>query len=116
MAAPAVGRRELLEGAGVALVAGAAGYVGFVALGPPPDADDDHGGDDDSSGTGSGPLVALADVPDGGGLVLRDEKLVLTRSGATVHSVNSNTPVRSSVVYQDMIYRAGGGVAGSCPR
>ncbi|MET1154292.1 endo-1,3-alpha-glucanase family glycosylhydrolase [Arthrobacter sp.] len=40
----------------------------------------------------------------------------LTRSGATVHSVNSNTPVRSSVVYQDMIYRAGGGVAGSCPR
>lgn len=85
MAAPEVSRRAVLEGTGVALVAGAAGYVGFVALGPPPDAGDDHGGDDDSSGKGSGPLAALADVPDGGGLVLRDEKLVLTRSGATVH-------------------------------
>lgn len=40
----------------------------------------------------------------------------LSRSGAAVSAVNSNTPVRSSVVYQDMIYRAGGGVAGNCPR
>ena len=81
MAAREVGRRAVLEGTGVAVVAGAAGYVAFVALGPPPQ-DDDHG---DSSGKGSGPLAALADVPDGGGLVLRDEKLVLTRSGRTVH-------------------------------
>ncbi|MET3922688.1 glycoside hydrolase family 71 protein [Arthrobacter sp. UYEF20] len=40
----------------------------------------------------------------------------LARSGATVQSVTSNTPVRSSVVYQDMIYHAGGGVAANCGR
>jgi hypothetical protein len=40
----------------------------------------------------------------------------LARSGTTVQTVTSNTPVRSSVVYQDMIYRAGGGVAASCAR
>ncbi len=40
----------------------------------------------------------------------------LARSGATVQTVTSNTPVRSSVVYQDMIYRAGGGVAATCAR
>ena len=38
------------------------------------------------------------------------------RSGATVQTVTSNTPVRSSVAYQDMIYHAGGGVAGTCAR
>lgn len=42
--------------------------------------------------------------------------LKLSRSGATVQTVTSNTPVRSAVVYQDMIYHAGGGVAVSCPR
>lgn len=89
-----VGRRAVLEGAGVALAAGAVGYVGFVALGPSPgghDGGNDDGGSDgypgadDSSGKGSGPLAALDDVPDGGGLVLADEKLVLTRDGTTVH-------------------------------
>lgn len=40
----------------------------------------------------------------------------LARAGVRVHTVTSNTPVRSSVVYQDMIYRAGGGVAAPCPR
>ena len=40
----------------------------------------------------------------------------LARSGTTVQTVTSNTPVRSSVVYQDMIYRAGGGVATNCAR
>lgn len=40
----------------------------------------------------------------------------LARVGTTVHSITSNTPVRSSVVYQDMIYHAGGGVAAPCAR
>lgn len=40
----------------------------------------------------------------------------LARSGVTVQTVASNTPVRSSVAYQDMIYHAGGGVAGTCAR
>lgn len=85
-----VSRRSVLEGAGVAVVAGAAGYVGFVALGPAPGSDDSGGSDypdgsDDSSGKGSGPLASVDDVPDGGGLVLKDEKVVLTRDGTTVH-------------------------------
>jgi Rieske Fe-S protein len=92
---PGVSRRAALEVTGVALVAGAAGYVGFVALGPPPGEDDrgedDHGDDDRSetddrsgSGKGSRSLAAVDDIPDGGGLVLTEEKLVLTRDGASV--------------------------------
>jgi Rieske Fe-S protein len=80
-----VSRRSVLEGAGVALAAGTLGYVGFMALGPAP------GTDDDSSGQGSGDdepdshlLAAVDDIPDGGGIVLTDDKLVLTRDGDTV--------------------------------
>lgn len=40
----------------------------------------------------------------------------LSRGATTVQTVASNTPVRSSVTYQDMIYHAGGGVAATCPR
>jgi Rieske Fe-S protein len=87
---PQVSRRSLLEGAGVALAAGTLGYVGFVALAPPPEADDDDR-EDDSSGTGSGGdgedshrLAAVDDIPDGGGIVLSDDKLVLTRDGDAV--------------------------------
>ncbi|WP_456789273.1 Rieske (2Fe-2S) protein [Cellulomonas sp. P5_C5] len=93
MGDPQVGRRSVLEGAGVALAAGTLGYVGFVALGPAPDADDD--GDDDledssgkdSSGDGeedSHLLATLDEIPDGGGIVLSDDKLVLTRVGDSV--------------------------------
>jgi Rieske Fe-S protein len=83
-----VDRRSVLEGAGVALAAGAAGYVGFLALGPTGDdsggGDDYPDGSDDSLGKGAGPLASVDDVPDGGGLVLTDEKLVLTRDGTTI--------------------------------
>jgi len=89
MAMSEVDRRAVLEGAGVALAAGTLGYVGFVALGPAPEADDD--GRDDSSGKGSGGdgedphlLATVADIPDGGGIVLTDDKLVLTRDGDDV--------------------------------
>ena len=87
---PEVSRRSVLEGAGVALAAGTIGYVGFVALGPAPDATDDDD-DDDSSGPGlrrrrrdSHVLAAVDDIPDGGGIVLTDDKLVLTRDGDAV--------------------------------
>jgi Rieske Fe-S protein len=88
MAMSEVDRRAVLEGAGVALAAGTLGYVGFVALGPAPETDDDG---DDSSGKGSGGdgedshlLATVADIPDGGGIVLTDDKLVLTRDGDDV--------------------------------
>jgi len=114
-------RRTVLEGLGVVVVAGTAGYVGFVTLGPPPDAhltggddgyedeDEDHdnsgpgGGGDDNSGPGGGgdedeggggaagatALAPLADVPDGGGLVLQDAEIVLTRSGSDVRGFSA---------------------------
>ncbi|GEK23416.1 Rieske (2Fe-2S) protein [Cellulomonas xylanilytica] len=92
MGDPVVGRRSVLEGAGVALAAGTLGYVGFVAIGPPPGTDeDDTERDEDSSGSGSGGdgqdshrLAAVDDIPDGGGIVLSDDKLVLTRDGGAV--------------------------------
>ena len=85
-----VSRRSVLEGAGVALAAGAVGYAGFVALGPVPGADDADGGygDDPSEAepddADSHRLAAVDDIPDGGGIVLADDKLVLTRDGDTV--------------------------------
>ncbi|WP_421741504.1 Rieske (2Fe-2S) protein [Cellulomonas sp.] len=89
MDTPEVGRRSVLEGAGVALAAGALGYVGFTTLGPAPGSDDgeqystgsDGEQDDDVD---SRRLAAVDDIPDGGGLVLTEEKLVLTRDGDTV--------------------------------
>lgn len=89
MADAKVSRRSVLEGAGVALAAGTVGYVGFVALGPAPEADDES---EDSSGRGSDGeggedshfLAAVEDIPDGGGVVLSDDKLVLTRDGDSV--------------------------------
>jgi Rieske Fe-S protein len=98
-------RRAVLEGTGVAVVAGVVGFLGFRAVAPaagtgpaayPAEAGDDSGGgdgqdDDDSSGHGSAEdrLAPLADVPDGGGLVLADEKVVLTRDGSTVHGFSA---------------------------
>jgi len=105
----------VLEGIAVVAVAGTAGYVGFVALGPPPDAhltgssgygedgsgngggDDDNsghgGGDDDDGGSGGAAgataLAPLADVPDGGGLVLKDQEVVLTRAGSEVRGFSA---------------------------
>jgi Rieske Fe-S protein len=89
MDAPQVSRRSVLEGAGVALAAGTVGYVGFVALGPAPGTENDDDGPDDSSGSGSGggdshDLASVDDIPDGGGIVLSDDKLVLTRDGDAV--------------------------------
>ncbi|KQY43983.1 Rieske (2Fe-2S) protein [Cellulomonas sp. Root137] len=89
MDTPEVGRRSVLEGAGVALAAGALGYVGFATLGPAPGADDDDqystGSDvEQDDDVDSHRLAAVDDIPDGGGIVIADEKLVLTRDGDTV--------------------------------
>jgi Rieske Fe-S protein len=85
-------RRAVLEGTGVVVAAGVVGYVGFQALAPAagtgpsayPAATDDHG----SPGAGSADdrLASLTDVPDGGGLVVTDHKVVITRDGSTVHA------------------------------
>ena len=80
-----VDRRAVLEGAGVALAAGTLGYVGFVALGPAGEPDDHSSGrGSDGDGEDSHRLAAVDDIPDGGGIVLTDDKLVLTRDGDDV--------------------------------
>ncbi len=40
----------------------------------------------------------------------------ITRNGKSVQSIKSNTPIKASVTFQDMMYHAGGGTAVSCAR
>jgi Rieske Fe-S protein len=95
VAAQEVSRRSVLEGAGVAVAAGVVGYAGFAALGPDPgaDGDDQYGTGPGSDGAGddvdSHHLAAVDDIPDGGGIVIADEKLVLTRDGDTVRGFSA---------------------------
>jgi Rieske Fe-S protein len=87
---PQVSRRRALGyaiGTGVVVVAGAAGYL-VAENSSVADRDDGYPGrSTPPAGTGSSPaaLAAADAIPDGGGLVLTDQRLVLTRSDATVH-------------------------------
>ena len=90
---PQLSRRRAIgyaAGTGVTLAAGAAGYLvasNSTAADPGPESDE-YGppkGGQPSGGQGGTALAALAAIPDGGGVVLADRKLVLTRSGSTVH-------------------------------
>ena len=93
-------RRDVLEAVGVTVVAGVVGFVGMSALAP---AEGDDGGDypspgqeddgpdedggerDEDEDSADGAVVArLADVPEGGGLVLTDRRIVLVRDGDDV--------------------------------
>ena len=90
-----VDRRAVLEVAGVALVAGAAGYVGFTIANPRPGSGTygvTGGAQEATSGareTGGAALAPLSDVPDGGGLVLPDARVVLTRTGGDVRGFSA---------------------------
>ena len=79
-------RRAVIIGAGVAVVAGAAGFGWYRIAAPTTTA---SGGEytAPSSGTGTPTaLTRLADVPEGGGVILPDQKLVVTReAGDKVH-------------------------------
>ncbi len=84
-------RRSALRGAGVFAVGGVAGAV--VASGRDDAADsanaNAYGYDDTSTGSGSA-LAAVDDIPSGGGLVLEDAKVVLTKADdGTVHAFSS---------------------------
>lgn len=98
-----VSRRRALGvavGLGVVVAAGVAGYA--VAANSP--AADRETTDDDSgygpapaptaSGTGTAAsggtrLAALDAIPDGGGIILSAQQIVLTRSGSTVHGFSA---------------------------
>ena len=80
-------RRAVLVGAGVAVVAGAAGFGWYSLAGPPPRGTAPAGNYPAPSGAATpASLATVAEIPEGGGLVLADQQVVLTReSGDKVH-------------------------------
>lgn len=85
-------RRSVLRGSGVVAVGAVVGY----ALTRSSDAARGTGAAAAANAYGPAPvagaptaLAALADVPDGGGLVLGDERVVLTRSGDEVRGFSA---------------------------
>ena len=83
-----VSRRRALgyaTGAGVTVAAGVAGY--FVAANSPAAEPGPRSPEysPPSGGQGGTALAAVDAIPDGGGVVLTDRKLVVTRSGSAVH-------------------------------
>ena len=85
-------RRAVVRGCGVVAVGAVVGFAlarrsdAAQAVGPSGAAANGYG---PTSGSGGERLAALADVPDGGGLVLGDEHVVLTRSGDEVHAFSA---------------------------
>ena len=91
---PAVGRRAVLRGAavtGAAVVAGpvlaacgsddsTAGGAAETTAGSTPDASDGASAGD--GGDGAEVLVATAEVPEGGGIILADQEIVVTQPSA----------------------------------
>lgn len=84
-------RRSALRGAGVFAVGGVAGAVLASGRDDPADSANAnaYGYDETSAGSGSA-LAAVDDIPSGGGLVLDDPKLVLTKADdGTVRAFSS---------------------------
>jgi Rieske Fe-S protein len=94
-----VDRRAVLEVTGVAVVAGVAGFVGFKVAKPQAGvgtygvSGGEYGSSGQSPTTGGGSAAAklapLSQVPDGGGVVLPADKVVLTRTGSDVHGFSA---------------------------
>ncbi len=86
-------RRAVMRGSGVVAVGAVLGFVwarrsdAARATGPSGAAANGYG--PTASSGGGGQLAALADVPVGGGLVLADQHVVLTRSGDEVHAFSA---------------------------
>jgi Rieske Fe-S protein len=84
-------RRSALTAAGVTVAGAVAGFVvarNSAAAKPPngPAAANAYGDTPSSAGR---ELVSLADVPDGGGVVLDKPAVVLTRTGSEVHGFSA---------------------------
>jgi nitrite reductase/ring-hydroxylating ferredoxin subunit len=85
-------RRSALHGAGVFAVGGVAGIVVTEVRkdsGTETTAANAYGYEPAASGTEEKPLAAVADIPDGGGLILTGPKVVLTNDGGTIHAFSS---------------------------
>jgi Rieske Fe-S protein len=91
MSEDGLSRRSALTAAGVLVVGGVAGY----AAGRSTDAADPPGasGGGDSYGQAPGgagqALAKLSDIPDGGGVIIGDPAVVITRTGSDVRAFSS---------------------------
>jgi len=89
-------RRSVLNGA---LVVAAGAVVGYVVTRASSAVDEaaaagangygPAGGDGAAGGAGDSALAEVADLPDGGGVVLGDQHLVLVRDGDQVHGLSA---------------------------
>ena len=95
-------RRAVMRGSGVVVVGAVLGFAlarrsdAARATGPAGAAANGYG--PSTASAGGDPLAALADVPDGGGLVLGDKHVVLTRSGEEVHAFSATCPHQGCTV------------------
>lgn len=92
-------RRSALTATGIAAAGGVAGFV--VARNS--DAAQSATGTTAANAYGDAPaggrrLAALADVPDGGGVILKKPAVVLTRRGAEVHAFSAVCPHQGCLV------------------
>jgi Rieske Fe-S protein len=95
-------RRAVVRGCGVVAVGAVIGFAwtrrsdAAQAVGPSGAAANGYG---PAATSGRGEVLApLADVPDGGGLVLADEHVVLTRSGDEVRAFSATCPHQGCTV------------------
>ncbi len=76
-------RRAVLAGTGVAVVAGAAGFGWYLTAGPTPRATAPAAGYSPPAPTGTATALTTVDaIPDGGGVIIADQAIVVTREGA----------------------------------
>jgi Rieske Fe-S protein len=76
-------------GTGVAVVAGAAGAAWYTLAGPTPRRDPAGSGNPQPTGTPTA-LAQLSDIPEGGGTIVNNQEIVVTRgTGNTVHAFSA---------------------------
>jgi Rieske Fe-S protein len=82
-------RRAVLQGAAVAAVSGVAGFVAF-SLRDEEAADPAYAEDEAASSGGQGTVLAsVDDIPDGGGVIVQDANVVVTRDGSSIQAFSA---------------------------
>jgi Rieske Fe-S protein len=97
MAIEPVTRRSALRGVGIGAVGAVAGFVvaksSDAAEAVPAGAANGYGPEKKGAAAGSGELARVDQVPEGGGIVLQQQTIVLTRDAdGTVHAFSATCP------------------------
>jgi len=81
----------VLRGTGLVVASGVVGFVGFRVLAPPPGTGPSAypGAPAASPGAADDPIAAVSSVPEGGGLVVEPQKVVLTRDPSGLHAFDA---------------------------